>query len=77
MNTRFIIKQIMYGPPDKDGRCSHDNTVVYPNGKTHRQSFFADPAKTMKRLRHNLAKQFWFDRKRIRLALQGLPVSNR
>jgi len=68
---RFIIKQTMRGPPDKEGRCSHDHEVIYPDGRRHGQSFYANPVKTLARLRHNIAHKFWFDRMRIRLAREA------
>jgi hypothetical protein len=64
----FIITQTMCGAPDSHGRRSHDNEVIGPDGRRHVQTFFAKPEKTLARLRHNIAAQFWFNRMRVRLA---------
>lgn len=74
--AKHSIRQTIRGPVDMAERCSHDNEVVYPNGKNHAQMFFAIPADTLARLRHNIAHRFWFDRMRMRLAQQASHLPN-
>lgn len=65
---RVTIRVVLRGTPAKDGRVSHD--LVYTNlkGVERIAIYYANPEETVKRLRHNMAEQYWFDKMRIRLA---------
>lgn len=64
---RVSIRVELRGSPDCLGRVSHDLIYTRLDGTPAQASFFADPTKTVARLRHNLAEQFWFDRYRRRV----------
>lgn len=61
----------LYGPLDKYGHRSFDLNWIGPDEIAHCQSFFADEAATVARLRHNLAVDFWWNRRRLRLAAEA------
>jgi hypothetical protein len=68
---RVTIHIVPRGTTDKDGRLSHDLVYTDLNGHKHIAMFFADPVETVKRLRHNMAEQYWFDKMRVRLAREA------
>ena len=66
MPSKHAFKTTLYGKPAADNRVSHDLEVTYPCGRVRAQTYYADPARTLARLRHNIAHAFWFDRMRAR-----------
>lgn len=63
---RVHITTTLHGTPDKDGRVSFDLIWTGLDGSKHMQTYFADPAVTVKRLRSNIAEYYWFNKRRIR-----------
>jgi hypothetical protein len=68
---RWDIRIITHGQPAKDGRQSLDTHTISPDGREHFQCYYADATEVLKRLRHNIAEQFWFDRRRVRLVREA------
>lgn len=62
MKCRISIEP--FGNVNDDGRQRFLIDWIDLDGRRHGQAYFANPAETIKRLRHNIAAQFWFDRKR-------------
>jgi len=71
MTNRWQITPTIYSQPDKEGRQSFDLTVVDPTDRISIYTYKANLEATIKRLRHNIADNFWFDRMRIRLAKEN------
>ena len=72
MAKRWTISIKTYGSPDKHGRISLDTlTCDARTRETRMQTYRAEPAKVLARLRRNIADQFWFDRFRLRLAQEA------
>ena len=69
--SRFTVRVLLYGKWDSHGRVSHDLIYTDLHGRERATAFYANPGETIKRLRHNLAEQFWLDRKRKRLGAKS------
>jgi len=74
--SRVTIRTKLYGRPDKDGRVSHDLIYTDLQGRERIAVFYAHPIETVKRLRHNIAHQYWFDKMRVRLAKEASDAKN-
>lgn len=72
MTTRWIIESRVLSTPDALGRTHNERIVT--DSKTGRVSYytgFSDADEALRRLRSNIAKQFWFDRYRVRMAQEA------
>ena len=65
---RWQIKIITYGKPDREGRQSLDTQMTHPDCRVSGQTYYANADEVLKRLRHNIAHQFWFDKFRKQMA---------
>jgi hypothetical protein len=67
MTKHINVSITTHSPVDKDGRQSL-MTHVNNRGKISGQCYYANADEVLKRLRHNIASQYWFDKYRKRLA---------
>jgi hypothetical protein len=66
VTARWKIEAKLYGTVYKDGTQSFDRTVTSPRGVITTHTYQANLEEAIKRLRHNIADNFWFHRKRAR-----------
>jgi hypothetical protein len=65
---RFLVEIGKHSPIDKYGKQSLTTHVIYPDGRETYQGYYANADEVVKRLRHNIADQYRFEKYRKRLA---------